>query len=190
MVGAQLQAFWERSSFVTKRGFPNYPGFESGLRVFCADSDNPTTSAAWHDAAVNDVAGGYFAPLWTWLSSVCATWGGPTPSRFAGPFTATTANPLLVIGNTFDPATPYHGAVAVANLLPNSALLTMSGWGHTTIALSQCVVGVTANYLLNLVTPPPGTVRPQDFLPFAPPPPGASTVSSPAAALRRALALP
>jgi pimeloyl-ACP methyl ester carboxylesterase len=190
VVGAQLQAFWERSSFVTKRGFPNYPGFESGLRVFCVDSDNPTTFAAWHDAAVNDVAGGYFAPFWTWLSSVCATWGGPTPSRFAGPFTATTANPLLVIGNTFDPATPYHGAVAVANLLPNSALLTMNGWGHTTIALSQCVVGVTANYLLNLVTPPPGTVCPQDFVPFAPPPPGGSTVSSPAAALRRALARP
>jgi hypothetical protein len=66
----------------------------------------------------------------------------------------------------------------------------MNGWGHTTIFLSQCVVGVTTNYLLNLVTPPPGTVCPQDFVPFATPPPGGTAMSAAATALRRALSLP
>jgi hypothetical protein len=137
--------------------------------VLCSDTDNPANYAAWPIAAATDLEGGYFAAIWTWASSICATWGGPTPSRFTGPFTTPTANPVLVIGNRFDPATPYHGAQAVAGLLPNSVLLTMHGWGHTTIGLSKCIAARVAIYLINLVTPAPGTVCPQDFVPFAPP---------------------
>ena len=33
----------------------------------------------------------------------------------------------------FDPATPYHGAVTVDRLLPRSRLLTLAGWGHTSL---------------------------------------------------------
>ena len=104
--------------------------------------------------------------MWTWVSSLCATWEGPVASRYAGPFGASTANPVLVVGNRFDPATPYHGAQAVASLLPNLALLTMDGWGHTSLLLSQCVTTAVTNYLIDVSTPPEGTVCPQDFVPF------------------------
>lgn len=55
-----------------------------------------------------------------------------------GPFNRRTANPVLLVGNLFDPATPYQGAQIVHALLPNSALLTLHAWGHTSLFLSGC----------------------------------------------------
>jgi len=49
-----------------------------------------------------------------------------------------------VIGNLFDPATRYQGAVAAAALLPNSRLLTVHAWGHTSLFRSQCADEVAA----------------------------------------------
>jgi pimeloyl-ACP methyl ester carboxylesterase len=187
VLGARYQAFSDRVGFVTKRGFPHYPSFEAGARVLCSDTDNPTNYAAWPIAAATDLEGGYFAAIWTWPSSICATWGGPTADRYAGPFTSPTAHPVLVVGNLFDPATPYHGAQAVAGLLPNSVLLTLAGWGHTSIGVSQCVTATVANYLINLATPAPGTVCPQDFVPFVPPFVTSASVDAGPSSLRREL---
>ena len=58
--------------------------------------------------------------------------------RFVGPFDASTANKVLVVGTRYDPATRYEGAEAVRALLPNSSLLTVEGWGHTSLFLSRC----------------------------------------------------
>ena len=49
-----------------------------------------------------------------------------------------TLRPVLVVGNQFDPATRYEGAVTVHDLLPNSSLLTLHAWGHTSLFLSGC----------------------------------------------------
>jgi len=38
---------------------------------------------------------------------------------------------VLVIGNIFDPATPYEDAVAMADELAHARLLTVAGYGHT-----------------------------------------------------------
>jgi hypothetical protein len=84
-----------------------------------------------------------------------------------GPFNKRTANPVLVVGNQFDPATRYEGAVTVAALLPSSALLTVHGWGHTSLFLSQCADAAVSRYLLAVVTPAAGTVCEQDAVPFA-----------------------
>ncbi len=76
---------------------------------------------------------------------------------------------MLVVGNQFDPATRYEGAVTVAGLLPNSRLLTVHGWGHTSLFLSQCADGAVSEYLLDLALPAPGTVCEQDLVPFTAP---------------------
>ena len=56
-----------------------------------------------------------------------------------GPVHRQTANPVLVVGNRFDPATRYRGGGrSSTDLLPRSALLTVNGWGHTSLFLSQC----------------------------------------------------
>jgi hypothetical protein len=97
-----------------------------------------------------------------------------------GPWTRRTANPVLVVGNRFDPATRYQGAVTVANLLPRSRLLTLAGWGHTSLlAGSSCVNAWVSRYLLTTQVPPVGTVCRPDVVPFAQPPSQAQTASGP-----------
>ena len=60
---------------------------------------------------------------------------------------------MLVIGNLFDPATRYEGALTIDRLLPNSDLLTVHGWGHTALLRSKCVDAAVATYLLTSTTP-------------------------------------
>jgi hypothetical protein len=76
---------------------------------------------------------------------------------------------VLIIGNQFDPATRYQGAVIAAGLLPNSRLLTVHGWGHTSLFLSACADAVQTRYLVNLTLPSVGTVCEQDHVPFTAP---------------------
>jgi len=170
-IGASLDAYWQVAGFVNKRGDPAYPnGVEGFPGVACSDSDNPDNYAAWSAAATDAEAYGYFGPLWTWVSSICAQWPGSMESRFAGPFTADTANPVLVVGNLYDPATRYEGAVTADALLQNSRLLTVDGWGHASLFLSQCADTAVADYLVNGTLPAAGTICTQDVVPFADPP--------------------
>ena len=74
---------------------------------------------------------------------------------------------MLVVGSHFEPATRYEGAVLVDQLLPRSALLTVHGWGHTSIFLSQCADAAISRYLLSVATPPRGTTCQQDVVPFS-----------------------
>ena len=75
--------------------------------------------------------------------------------QYTGPWNAHTKNPILVIGTTFDPATPYANARRVARLLGNAILLTHAGYGHTSEAdPSKCVTDATSSYLVDLITPP------------------------------------
>jgi hypothetical protein len=136
--------------------------------VACSDTDNPDDFGAWSTAgAAADAAHGYFGRIWTWVTSVCAEWPGADTGRFTGPWTSATSKPVLVIGNLYDPATPYHGALKVRSLLPNSALLTVHAWGHTSLGFSSCADEALTRYLVDGVTPAPGTVCPADVVPFA-----------------------
>jgi pimeloyl-ACP methyl ester carboxylesterase len=170
-LGARLRPFRLRPAYITKRGFPHYPNFvESFPAVACADSDNPDSYSAWSRAgAAADAEFGYFGRIWTWASSICADWPRADQDRYVGPFDRHTANPVLVIGNRFDPATRYEGAVRVANLLPDSRLLTLHGWGHASLFLSRCADEIASRYLVDLVLPSPGTVCEQDHVPFTSP---------------------
>ena len=48
------------------------------------------------------------------------------------------------------------------------SLLTVEGWGHTSLFLSTCADQTIARYLLAIATPRPGAVCKQDVVPFAP----------------------
>jgi pimeloyl-ACP methyl ester carboxylesterase len=137
--------------------------------VACSDTDNPHTYSAWSRAGkASDAQFGYFGRLWTWISSICAAWPGQDASRYTGPFTAATTAPVLVVGTQFDPATRYEGAVTVSQLLPNSGLLTVHGWGHTSLSLSTCADAAVGAYLIDGTLPPAGTVCEQDAPVFGP----------------------
>ena len=149
----------------------DYPNFVEGFPgVACSETHNPRHVRAWSRAArAQDRQHPYFGRLWTWISSICQPWPGWDRDHYDGPWSHLTANPVLVVGNLFDPATPYHGAVTVDRLLPRSRLLTLAGWGHTSLFASACVDRHVSAYLLTTRVPPRGTVCAPDVVPFAQP---------------------
>ena len=97
---------------------------------------------------------------------------------------------MLVVGNRFDPATPYHGAVTVDRLLPRSRLLTLAGWGHTSLFASSCIDSYVNTYLLSSRVPPKGTVCQPDVVPFTGPPAAQTAAAAGGASVKAALLPP
>ena len=149
----------------------DYPNFVEGFPgVACSETDNPNNVGAWARAArAQDQQFRYFGRPWTWITSICQPWPGQDADRYDGPWTRRTSNPVLVVGTRFDPATRYQGAVILDNLLPRSRLLTLDGWGHTSLLASACIDGHVSGYLLTAQVPPRGTVCQPDVVPFAQP---------------------
>lgn len=67
--------------------------------------------------------------------------------------TAPTRSPIVVVGTLHDPATPYAGAVSLAETLGNAKLLTWEGDGHTAFLQSDCIDEKATEYLLTLRPP-------------------------------------
>jgi pimeloyl-ACP methyl ester carboxylesterase len=98
-----------------------------------------------------------FGPLLAWGEAGCAVWPVP-PTRTVGPVAAPGSPPILVVGTTNDPATPYAWAVSVAKELDHGVLLTHDGDDHVAYFYSACVRADVQTYLVGGQTPPPGTV--------------------------------
>ena len=104
-----------------------------------------------------------------WLWAPCASWQAQSAERYTGPWNATTANPILVIGNRYDPRTKYANSVLASRRLGNAVLLTLQGYGHTSDADgSSCIDEAVAKYLVTKTTPPVGTVCQPNHAPFDP----------------------
>lgn len=63
------------------------------------------------------------------------------------------AAPILVVGTTGDPATPYQWAQSLAAQLRSGVLVTYEGEGHTAYGSSACVSDVVDDYLLTGAVP-------------------------------------
>lgn len=169
-VGRALAAFRDTAG-LSEDEFPEFPEYQNLVEGFpgvaCSDSNNPDAYSAWVRAGADaDRRFGYFGRLWTWVSSICAEWPGQDSDRYLGPWTRRTANPVLVVGTRYDPATRYQGARIADRLLPNSRLLTVNGWAHTSLFLSACADNAIARYLITGRTPRAGTVCQQDEVPW------------------------
>ncbi|MEU8776276.1 alpha/beta hydrolase [Streptomyces sp. NPDC048606] len=92
-----------------------------------------------------------------WASLNCAYW--PVKATGAAkPLTAKGAAPIVVVGTTRDPATPYKWAEALAGQLDSGTLLTYDGDGHTAYGRgSDCVDTAVNRYLLEGRAPANGT---------------------------------
>ena len=151
-------------------GFPYDNGFEAFSAVLCTDSLNAYSPGVWNgqiEARVKS-GGGDFARAWGWESVQCARqyWTSRDEDAYRGPFTKTTANPVLVVGDYYDPATNYDSAVKASKLLPNSRLLSSESWGHTAYGTSTCATKSIDNYLLKKTLPAKGTTCTGDYKPF------------------------
>ena len=143
---------------------------DSQTAITCTDSAARQGPGAWPRVIARltrvSYVGGPFVGWSNWAP--CASWPARA-QRYRGPWNRATENPVLLVGTTFDPATPYANAQRVARLLGNAILLTHAGYGHTSEAdPSQCVEHATSAYLVRLLTPAKGTVCQSDRQPFDP----------------------
>ena len=100
------------------------------------------------------------APTWgpflAWSELACVSWpvksaGRPEPVRAEG------SGPIVVVGTTRDPATPYAWAQGLSHELANGHLITYDGDGHTAYRRgSRCVDDAVDAYLLRGQVPKEG----------------------------------
>ncbi|MGZ5407463.1 MAG: alpha/beta hydrolase [Aeromicrobium sp.] len=89
-----------------------------------------------------------FGRVMAWSAAECRDWPvqSTTPQ---GRVTAEGAPPILVVGSTRDPATPYAWSKALAGQLKSGVLVTRKGDGHTGYGVgNRCVDDVVDNYLV------------------------------------------
>jgi len=130
------------------------------MAVSCIDRPWPRSLAAWSAAAAAAAkAAPQFGAPNIWGSLPCAYW--PAPGAAPVRLRAAGAPPILVVGTTRDPATPFRQAQALARDLKSGILLGWNGDGHTAyLEGSSCVDTAVDRYLISLATPRDGTICP------------------------------
>jgi pimeloyl-ACP methyl ester carboxylesterase len=146
-------------SYLGRNGNGTYSNeIDANYAVNCLDHPAPTAVSAYDDLGPTYVqASPFFGPSFQYSNLPCAYWP-VKPTGHPGPLTADGAPPILIVGGTNDPATPYAWAVAAHNQLAGSVLLTRKGNGHTSYYVSLCATVAEINYLNFLQLPADGTV--------------------------------
>ena len=128
--------------------------------VSCIDRPWPRSLGSWSSAAAAAAkAAPQFGAANMWGSLPCAYW--PVPAAAPVRLRAAGAPPILVVGTTRDPATPFRQAQALARDLKSGVLLGWNGDGHTAyLEGSTCVDTAVDRYLISRATPPKGKVCP------------------------------
>ena len=128
---------------------------EANIAISCLDSRQSSDAAEMAKQnsrmlAASPTLGRY----WQFGALTCEPWPFPVVKRLAD-FSAKGSKPILVVGTTGDPATPYSQAVAVANhILDNGHLVTFNGEGHTAYGRSnECVANTVDNYFIKGLVP-------------------------------------
>ncbi|WP_245623015.1 alpha/beta hydrolase [Spirillospora albida] len=127
--------------------------------IGCADGAARYTAADVHRELPRfRRASPVFGPWMAWGLIQCTDWPVKGDDD-AGEVSAPSAAPILVIGNTGDPATPYAWAPALTRELGGKAtLLTLKGEGHGAYDTGNaCVRKAVQSYLLDGKVPAKGT---------------------------------
>ncbi len=130
---------------------------EANLAINCLD-DPTSIPASQVPAQLDDFeeAAPTFGRTFVWSLAACqgvrvTTSEEPLTIRGEG------AAPILVVGTTRDPATPYEGAVALADQLDSGVLLTRDGDGHTGYHQGDaCIDETVESYLVSGTVPEDG----------------------------------
>lgn len=141
----------------------------SGLVINCADDPSrPPSDEVRIQAELSAQASVYFADFLRASTGCIGTVDAVDPIAI-GP--ADGAAPILVIGTTGDPATPYQWSVEMAEVLSSGVLYTVEADGHTAFLSVPCVDDVVIDYLVDLDLPGENSgcaAEPSDDV-FAPP---------------------
>ncbi|MFJ9207583.1 alpha/beta hydrolase [Streptomyces sp. NPDC102264] len=133
----------------------------ANVAINCADSKERYT-VAQTEAKLPEFrkASPVFGEFLGWGMMSCTKW--PVPGQWSTPdVSANGSAPILIVGNTGDPATPYAGARAMADALGKGVgtEITYHGQGHGSYdSGNPCVQGAVNGYLLDGKVPAAGTV--------------------------------
>ena len=128
--------------------------------INCVDHPVPRDLSLFPERALRAAARArVFGPLFAWGGMSGAVWPAP-PTRNPYPIKAPGTPPILVVGTTQDPATPYAWAEAVARNLENGVLVGRPGDNHVAYFYSACVRNHIDVYLVDLRVPSDGTMCP------------------------------
>jgi len=131
---------------------------DANTAVVCLDFPGPRSVEPYEELAASLAsAAPRFGSLLAYTDVDCAFWP-VAPDRVPAPIAAPGAPPIVVVGTTGDPATPYDWAVALADQLDSGVLVTYKGEGHTAYGKSTCVDKAVDAYLLKLAVPKDGLV--------------------------------
>lgn len=127
-----------------------------GSAVNCLDQpSSPSLTTYQQDVQSFSKVAPTWGPFLAWSGLTCSQW----PVKATGTahrITAAGSGPILVVGTTRDPATPYEWSQRLAGELRNGHLLTYDGDGHTAYGRSSCVNTTVDRYLLQGTVPPGG----------------------------------
>jgi pimeloyl-ACP methyl ester carboxylesterase len=153
--GAPLLALAD--SYYEREGDGSYANLMyANAAVNCLDLPPAFTAPAAVQSALPEFekASPVFGRGFAWASLNCGYW--PTPATGAPHrIEAKGAAPIVVVGTTRDPATPYKWSQGLAEQLSSGTLLTYEGDGHTAYGRgSDCVDTAINTYLLEGTVPP------------------------------------
>lgn len=100
-------------NYIAGSGDPSPAGWsvpQFALGTLCSDQGN-----RWYNKTLEDFRPllaeldeqSIVADVWIKTQLGCAGWSIEAAETFTGPFTGDTANPILFVGNTYDPVTPF-----------------------------------------------------------------------------------
>lgn len=128
---------------------------EANISISCLDGRQPADDQSMSEQNEIVLQTSFtFGRYWQFGALTCEQWPFPVAER-PNEFTAQNSAPIIVIGTTGDPATPYEQAVALANrVLSNAQLVTFNGEGHTAYGLdSKCINRTVDNYFIKKLVP-------------------------------------
>ena len=155
--GSALLAIADAVSSRQSDGSYSGNGAEALMAVNCLDYPVQGDNTSWEEnaKAVNEASPTFGSQL-LYPDAYCQGWGH-TSSRKREKITASGAAPILVVGTTGDPATPYAWSESLADQLESGQLMTWKGNGHTAYGRSNdCVKKAVDTYLLNGTMPAKG----------------------------------
>lgn len=127
---------------------------EAFIAINCLDYVSTSTRATLRaQAAELSALAPTFGPQMAYGGTSCDQWPFKA-TRVRGPIHAAGSAPILVIGTTNDPATPYKWAKSLAGEFENGHLVTYHGEGHTAYNKSNsCVNDAVDNFFINGTVP-------------------------------------
>ncbi len=146
-----------------------YTADDSYFAVNCTDKPFARTNRFWEQTAAkwekqSPTFGRYQAAS---DLLACPTWPARNTDRWIGPWNRKTPNPVVVVGNYYDPATQYLFSQRMVKQLGNARLISVDSFGHCILGRSAATDTAVARYLVDLVAPADGAVFQPNVQPFA-----------------------